>query len=80
MAGPGAVGELLLDPSVAPLRIARGQPWTGPGVPARVSVRLPSDAGLLGVPLYLQGRLLDPTPGAPVRIGLADGVRLRLGP
>jgi PKD repeat protein len=80
MAGPGASGELLLDPTRPLFRKATGAPWTTPGVPARVSFRIPASTTLLGTSLHLQGRLLDATPGAPVPIALTDGVRLTIGP
>ncbi len=79
MAGPGANGELLLDPSKPLFRKATGAPWTTPGVPARVSFRIPATPALLGASLYLQGRLVDGTPGALVPTALTDGVKLTLG-
>jgi len=80
MGGPLADGELLLDPSAPLARVVNGAPWAGPGLPAPVSFRIPNNRSLIGAQLYLQGRLIDNTPGAPVRIGLTDGVRLTLGP
>jgi len=80
MAGGGASGELLLDPRAPLARSYVGPPWLGPGQPASVTLKLPANAAFLGRFLYLQGRLVDGTPGAPLRVGLANGVRLRLGP
>jgi PKD repeat protein len=79
MAGPGASGELLLDPTAPLFRKVSGAPWTAPGVPASVSFRIPASRALLGVSLYLQGRLVDGAPGAPVRLGLTDGVKITIG-
>ena len=79
MAGAGASGELLLDSSAPLFRKVTGAPWTGPGVPAPVPFKIPASTALLGVSLYLQGRLIDGTAGAPVRVGLTDGVRLTFG-
>ena len=80
MAGGGASGELLLDPRKPLFRKVTGAPWQGPGIPAAVSFRIPLSPGLLGSVLYLQGRLLDGTPGALVPVGLTDGVKLTIGP
>jgi hypothetical protein len=40
---------------------------------------LPSDPALAGLSFYAQGRLVDRSPGATVRLGLTDGARLVLG-
>ncbi len=80
MAGGGASGELLLDARTPLFRKATGAPWSGPGNPAPVSFRIPNSAALLGSALYLQGRLVDATPGALVRTALTDGVKLTIGP
>ncbi|MEQ1895010.1 MAG: PKD domain-containing protein, partial [Planctomycetota bacterium] len=80
MGGSGASGEFLLDAAAPLARIYSGAAWLGPGQPANVTLRLPAQSSLAGRYLYLQGRLVDSTPGAPVRIGLTDGLRLRLGP
>ncbi|HEX6883580.1 MAG TPA: PKD domain-containing protein [Planctomycetota bacterium] len=80
MAGGGASGELLLDPTAPLARSYSGPPWLGPGQPVGVTLKLPANAAFLGRFLYLQGRLVDGSPGAVLRVGLANGVRLRLGP
>jgi PKD repeat protein len=80
MGGAGAPGEFLLDARAPLARIYGGPPWLGPGQPAEVTLRLPASASLAGRYLYLQGRLIDSTPGASVRIGLTDGLRLKLSP
>ncbi len=80
MGGLGASGELLLDPRAPLFRKTMGAPWQGPGQPAAVTFRIPRSVSLLGTSLYLQGRLLDATPGALVPVGLTDGVKLTLGP
>jgi PKD repeat protein len=80
MAAGGASGELLLDPLAPLARTYSGPAWLGPGQPASVTLRLPANVAFLGRYLYLQGRLVDGSPGATLRVGLANGLRLRLGP
>lgn len=80
MAGAGASGELLLDARTPLARIYGGPAWLGPGQPAEVTLRLPASTSLAGRYFYLQGRLLDSTPGASVRVGLTDGLRVKLSP
>jgi hypothetical protein len=70
----------LLDARTPLFRKSTGAPWIGPGNPAPVSFRIPNSAALLGSALYLQGRLVDATPGALVRTALTDGVKLTIGP
>jgi hypothetical protein len=40
---------------------------------------VPDTLGLYGVPVYLQGAIVDFAPGAPVPIGVTTGVRVALG-
>lgn len=77
MAAPGTSGELLIG---TPTLFNRaGLAWAGPGNPAPVVVPIPSNIGLIGRTLYVQGRLVDRV-GAPIRTGLANGFALTLQP
>jgi PKD repeat protein len=74
MSAPGTAGELLVG---SPLLLTRrGAAWTGPGNPAPVAFQIPNQASFIGLTLYVQGRLLDRSAGAPIRIGYADGYAL----
>ena len=80
MAAPGASGELLI--SIAPpdpFATIAGPPWAGPGSPAAMPLPVPDNCNLIGLPVYAQGLIVDPTPGALVPFGLTDAVELRIG-
>lgn len=80
LGGPGTDGELLICVSAGcVLRRGVGSPWTGPGNPAPVAMKVPVDCRLLGLTLYAQGALIDPSVGAPIPIGLTDGFELTVG-
>ena len=77
MSGPGEVGEALVSfSSPNPIAVLSGDPWQGPGVPAPVALPIPDMVGLVGVRLYVQGLMFDQ--GAPVEVGAASAVELRL--
>ena len=81
MAGGGAAGELLVGFTPPnPFLFAFGSPWSGPGSAAPVSLAVPGDCTLVGVELFAQGALVDPTPGASPAIGLTEGASLLIGP
>ena len=76
MAGPGAVGELLVSPLPPnPLLLLAGSPWTG--TPSPFPLAVPSDPSLVGTALFLQGVLI--APGAGVEIGATEGLELVIG-
>ena len=78
--GMGGVGELLI--SIAPQNLTasfNGQPWSGVGIPAPVSIPIPADGTLIGLPLFAQGLLLDPSVAFGVRFGLTDAVAMVIG-
>ncbi len=80
MAGPGAAGELLLSVLPPdPFDVVVGPLWTGPLAPASILLPVPGDCAFLGVKLYAQGVIVDPTFSAGVGIGLTDAVELELG-
>ncbi len=81
MASAGASGELLIGVSPPnPFLTLAGPAWTGAGSPAPLPVAIPSTATLIGVSLYGQGLLFDPSPGATVVFGLTEGAELVVGP
>lgn len=78
MAGTGAIGEILLALVPTPIMFP-GPPWPGPGTPAVISVSVPDNCQLIGRRAYAQGVILDTTSGAPVPVGLTEGVELLIG-
>ncbi|MBL8726108.1 MAG: hypothetical protein JNK49_18830 [Planctomycetes bacterium] len=78
MAGPGAPGELLVDPALAGL-VLIGGPWLGPQQPVDFVLQVPAQAGFYGLALFAQGVVLDPTPAAAVPVGLTIGARATIG-
>jgi len=79
MAGPGADGEILVGWFYPPFLVISGPAWSTPGTPAVFSYDVPVRLELVGLRLYFQGLLWDQAPGAPVPIGLTDGLVLRFG-
>jgi len=78
MSGPLASGELLIAPPTYFSR--RGPAWTGPGNPAPVVYQIPLNTSLLGRTLYIQGRMLDASPGAAIPLAFADGFAITFRP
>ena len=78
MAGPSAVGELLIDvtPGVFIPPVLIGTPFGGAGNPGLRDFALPANCNLVGVKLYVQGALVDPL--GPVTIGLTNGLELTI--
>ena len=68
-------GELLIQ--FSPFMILTGLPWLGG--PAPVFFIVPSNVSLVGLELYVQGALIDSTPGAVSPIGLTDALKLTIG-
>ena len=80
MSGTGAVGELLLSlTGPNPFQVIAAGPWLGAGLPADASVPIPPDPVYAGLSVFAQGVLLDPSPAAPVKIGLTTSLELRIG-
>ncbi|QDU66178.1 hypothetical protein [Engelhardtia mirabilis] len=75
MAGPGAVGELLV--ALPSFQTLPGTPWGGAGSPSTVALSVPNDSALLGISIFAQGVLIDAV--GPVTIGLTEGAELQLG-
>lgn len=70
MSGP--TGELLVDLST---HVALpGRAWSGPGLPVPFQITIPWVAGMIGMPVYTQGILVDI--GGVVQLGLADAHEL----
>lgn len=74
MSGAGAGGELLLDTS-GPLFVLVGPAWQGSGLAAPIDLVIPN-ANLAGLPLYVQGLLVDVSPTPGVVFGLAAAARV----
>ena len=80
LAGPSALGELLLDlsPALTPLPLLLGSPWTAAGPPVPVVLNVPFNCALLGATFYLQGAFVDAF--GPYGIGLTEALRVTLAP
>ena len=80
MAGGASPGELLIDFSQI-ISFESGETWSGPGNPAAVAVEIAPDESLIGLPIYVQGILVDPQPQpGGLRIGLGAALEIRVGP
>ncbi len=77
MAGPGIDGELLIGTAFQQLA---GPAWQGPGMHAPVDFSLPNRMNLVGRKLYVQGRIVDTTPGASVPVGFAGAFEITIQP
>lgn len=76
-----APGELLISLQATDLFLSiAGPAWAGPGMPASVSLDLPSDPSLIGQTVYAQGLLVDPIAALGVKFALTNGLEVRLGP
>jgi PKD repeat protein len=81
MTGAGASGEILVDRTAGVLlKTTTGGLWTAPGAPARVNVTMPVAIGWIGLPLYVQGYLVDSREVFGVRTAVTDAFRLLLAP
>ena len=71
-------GELLVLPPFAAELL--GPLWS-PGQPVEIDVAVPNNPNLLGLDLYVQGVILDPTggPSGNQTVGLTRGRKLRIG-
>ena len=73
-------GELLISlrSRIGPLAV--GFPWAGPGMPSPIALGIPADPSLLGLTIYAQGIMYDPTVALGVDFALTDAVELVIGP
>ncbi|MFT5462224.1 MAG: photosystem II stability/assembly factor-like uncharacterized protein [Planctomycetota bacterium] len=79
MAGSGAAGELLVSISGSdPQAVISGSPWFGVGIGAVVVFDMPDDNALLGVSVFGQGLLFDPT-SSNNKWGLTEGLEMLVG-
>jgi endonuclease I len=80
LAGPSALGELLLDlsPALTPLPILVGSPWVAGGPPVALALNVPFNCALVGATFYLQGAFVDAF--GPYGIGLTEALRVSLAP
>jgi hypothetical protein len=81
MSGPGASGELLIGLGAGDLVLASvGPSWIGPGMPVAFDVSVPNDGALLGLHVFAQGILIDPSaPPSAGKFGLTSGIDMRIG-
>ncbi len=79
--GMNGPGELLIQTGPLILRplLVGGSLWAGPGMPAPVDFVIPVVPSIVNFFLYAQGLMLDLSPGATVKLGLADAYRLLMG-
>lgn len=77
MAGAGANGEILIDPTS--IELFFGPAWAGPGQPALIPLTIPHTLSFVGMPAFFQGALLDPSPFAAVPIGVTTAARWDVG-
>lgn len=77
--GMSGIGELLVGIGGTDLYppLLTGSAWLGVGSPAAVGLTIPNDGSLVGLEVYVQGVLVDPT-GSP-KFGLTDGFGLLIG-
>jgi hypothetical protein len=75
MASKGAKGELLVDLF---LFTALGPAWDGNN-PAAIGLPIPALCPIVGLTLYSQALMIDPTPSAPVPFGLTEAAELKIG-
>ncbi len=75
MQSASAPGELLISPLVPPLV---GPPWQGPAQPAPFSIAIPARPTLVGIDVFVQGALFDPTGRGGVGLGLTNALKLRI--
>jgi hypothetical protein len=69
-------GELLIH--YVPFLILSGPAWDGV-TPVPITIDFPNTSSVVGLELYVQGALLDATPGALHLVGLTDALRLKIG-
>ena len=79
--GMSGVGELLI--SLAPANLLQpilvGPPWAGVGLPSPITLNVPNDPNLVGLHIFAQGLLFDPTVAFGVMFGLTEGLEMVLG-
>ncbi|MCB9891443.1 MAG: hypothetical protein H6833_07340, partial [Planctomycetes bacterium] len=74
----GGPGEVLIQ--LGPTAVVLGMvPWGGPTRPVQLPLPIPFDHALVGFPVYLQGLILDATPGASIPFGLTEGLVATVG-
>lgn len=81
MSAPGTPGELLINLQPPdPGGLFTGPPLPGGGAPAAIGVPVPSSTSLLGLPVYFQALIADPTVALGVRLALTNGMEIAIGP
>ena len=75
MAGPDAPCEVL----IAPYQFSfAGPPWTGSGNHAPIDIPIPVNPNLVGLPVYVQGALVDPIAAGGVSAGCTTALRVTI--
>ncbi len=77
--GMNGPGELLINLAKRVSDIRIGPLWVGPGTPSVMSFGIPNDASLVGVTIYAQGILFDPSAAFGVKFGFTDAIELFVG-
>jgi hypothetical protein len=79
MSGPA--GEILISlvPPSPFLPVLGPSIWSGPGFPATIPLSIPQNANFIGVHVYVQGLLVDLSPGSTVPFGLTDALDVGIG-
>lgn len=81
MAGPGALGEILVNRTTGVLlKTTVGGLWSRPGTPAPVPLAIPPALSWIGQSVYVQGYLIDARITYGVKTGVTDGLKLLIGP
>ncbi|MEM7307430.1 MAG: hypothetical protein AAF682_12205 [Planctomycetota bacterium] len=81
MAGPGALGELLVDlSSPNPLLVLGPELWLGPGTTAEFALGFPDVPSLAGTAFFFQALMRDPDGTLGVTLGLTEAMRATLLP
>jgi hypothetical protein len=75
----GGNGELLIDITAGTLLSPLVGPALWNGAPANLTVNVPPSSSLVGLYVYAQGVIFDPSPGAAVALGLTSAMRVTIG-
>ena len=76
----GGPAELLIRINPKPFLTLSGPIWSGPGNPVPLVLNIPNNLALVGRKAYVQGRMFDASPGAPLRLALTGGFEITLLP
>ena len=81
MSAAGAAGEVLVVRTAPSLvKTITGTKWITPGTPAQVTMSIPANLALIGLPYYVQGYLIDSKVTYGVKTAVTDALKLLVGP